>query len=69
MNGAPDGMGDIVVFADGIIVGQMARVYVAYVSKHPEQENQSAAVVLVNAMTEANLVTVVKDRKPVVSDN
>jgi hypothetical protein len=65
-DGSLDGEGNSVVFAPGITAGQMARVFVAYVTKHPEQENQPASIVLVNAMIDAKLVTLAKLPKSIV---
>jgi hypothetical protein len=48
-----------VVFREGVTPGQMARVYVIYMAKHPEEETNSAAQTVTNAMFDAKLVTVV----------
>jgi hypothetical protein len=43
-------------FAEGVTVGQMSRVFYAYVAKHPETENLQASLTLIDAMTDANLL-------------
>ena len=49
----------VVQFANGITAGQMSRVFVTYMNKHPEIENQSAEEALGRAMTDTGLVQTV----------
>ena len=44
-------------FADDVTVGQIIRVFVVYTQKHPEIENKSGDSGLVDAVSEAKLVT------------
>lgn len=45
-----------VELADGVTVGQTKRVFLLYIEKHPERENQAAAGPLFAAMKEAGLL-------------
>jgi Rap1a immunity proteins len=46
----------VVSFADGVTVGQMSRVFVLYVEKHPEYDNKPGDFVLSRAMIDAKLL-------------
>ena len=46
----------VISFADGLTVGQMSRVFVLYVEKHPEYDNKSGDYVLTRAMGDAKLL-------------
>jgi hypothetical protein len=50
-----------VKFADDINPGQMARVFVKYVKEHPEKENDTARLVLMLALLDAKLLSVVPE--------
>ena len=44
-----------VKFADNVTLGQMVRVFTAYIDKHPEKENEPAVEGLWDAMSDAGL--------------
>lgn len=48
------------VLADDLTVGQITRVFVQYMDKHPEQENEPAVWVLTEALHDAGLYNSVK---------
>jgi hypothetical protein len=47
----------VVRFEDGITPIQMAKVFVLYMSNHPEEENKAGHVALMHAMSDAQLFT------------
>jgi hypothetical protein len=56
---APDDKGvmGVATFADGVTLEQMAKVFVLYMSAHPEEENKVAHVAVSDAMFNAGLLT------------
>jgi hypothetical protein len=41
---------------EGVTIGQMERVFVAYMAKHPEKENELASLGVFDAMLDAGLI-------------
>ena len=52
-----DGKKYSIDLVDGISSGQMGRVFVLYMEKHPEMENQPATLPLIKALVDAGLLT------------
>ena len=52
-----DGSVFAITLQDGITVGQMVRVYLKWITSHPEQENKSAVHSLGLALLESGLAT------------
>lgn len=48
----------VIQFEDGVNVGQIERVFVQFMEKHPELENKLAAPVLTKAVQEAHITHV-----------
>jgi hypothetical protein len=46
----------VVSFADGVTVGQMSRVFILFVEKHPEYDNKTGDYVVSRAMIDAKLL-------------
>ena len=45
-----------ILLADGVTVGQMERVFISYMAKHPELENKTGDSALTRALVEVGLV-------------
>ena len=45
-----------ILLTDGVTVGQMERVFISYMAKHPELENQTGDLALTRALVEVGLV-------------
>ncbi len=47
-----------VVIEDGVDVGQLMRVFIAYMAKHPEIENKPASIAILASVAEAGLAKI-----------